>query len=232
MSVLMEELQDLLTAHAVDEGGDAWVIKVNVVMVRVTATYPTAHVGPAGAFTAASNLVDQILALGCMLANANTISASAHYEHDDDVLRRAQHCVSSPEDQPTSSLTRPHGSARLESQEAGVVDSRLRGESVTRYGLAAHCDHAHAPCLPLLRTRERPQLQPGGASAGVRTTKAMSLDLQRGTLTRLRFQSGLLKIRPAALTRSSTLFPPARGNHSELVRGVRPRTPELPDRFY
>jgi hypothetical protein len=88
MTALMEELQDLLTAHAVDEGGDAWLIKVNAVLARVTATHPTVHVGPAGPFTAASNLVDQILALGYKLVYANTTSAGAHYEHDDAVTYR------------------------------------------------------------------------------------------------------------------------------------------------
>jgi hypothetical protein len=40
-----------------------------------------------------------------------------------------------------------HSSARLKSQEAGVVGSTLRGEHVTLQRLAADCDHVHTPSL-------------------------------------------------------------------------------------
>ena len=85
----LTELQDLLVAHAVDGSDkDLWEININSEVTRVKAADPTVHVDPAAAFTAASNLVDRILALGYQLVYGNTISAGAfHNFEDDDAVR-------------------------------------------------------------------------------------------------------------------------------------------------
>ena len=78
------ELKDLLDAHAIIDGHkDAWEIKVNSEVTRVTAATPAIQMDPADAFADASSLVDQILALGYKLVFANTISASSNHQDRD-----------------------------------------------------------------------------------------------------------------------------------------------------
>jgi hypothetical protein len=86
MTTLME-LQDLLAAHTADD----WVINVNSEVTRVTATDPAIHEDPAAAFSAASALVDRILALGYKLVYAATISAGPRLNDFDDSDAVAYH---------------------------------------------------------------------------------------------------------------------------------------------
>lgn len=84
----LTELQDLLTAHAVNDLGDidAWEININSAVTRVKAASPAIQMNRDDAFADAASLVDQILELGYKLVRAQSISASSPQFPDSDAV--------------------------------------------------------------------------------------------------------------------------------------------------